>query len=249
MRIVLVGFGKMGQMIRESALAKGHEVSRIIDPVSPSPFVTDRDINPSALEDGDVVIDFTTPSVILGHLDSYISLGLKSVIGTTGWYDSLPQVKGKMASSSASMIYSGNYSLGVAAFLLIAKRAGQLLERIGGYDEGILEIHHKEKADSPSGTALMLASALGATEVECETLHRKKKEGEVQIASLRCGHVPGTHTVLFDGEADSIELTHRARSRQGFASGALMAASWIVGQKSGLYVLDDMLANLFATQE
>jgi len=249
MRIAIVGYGKMGCLIRETALSQGIEVPEVIDPFSTDPMVTSKDVCAQSLAGVDVVVEFSTPSVVVDHMKVYTKNGLDAVIGTTGWLDNLASVQQMVTASSSSVIYSGNYSIGVAVFLKLVQRAASMLGKAGGYDSGVLEMHHNRKADSPSGTALMLAGEIegagcGKDRIVSEILHRRREDDEVQIASLRVGSLCGTHTVLFDSDADTIELTHRAKSRQGFASGAVLAAKWISGQKPGLYTLDDMIAQM-----
>jgi 4-hydroxy-tetrahydrodipicolinate reductase len=249
MRIAIVGYGKMGRLIKSTAEASGIEVPVVIDPISKDPGVTATDVCEQNLSDVQAVVEFSTPSVVVDHLKVYTRMGLDAVIGTTGWTDKLPQVRQMVETSSSSVIYSGNYSLGVAVFLKLVRQAAAMLGKAGGYDSGVFEMHHAAKADSPSGTALMLAQSLtdagaGKDKIVSETLHRTREADEVQVASLRVGSVFGTHTVYFDSDADTIELTHRAKNRQGFAQGAITAVTWLVGQKPGLYTLDDLISHI-----
>lgn len=252
MRIAIVGYGKMGKMVRQAVEREGHSVVAVIDPYSTDREVTAKELSVPALSSADVVIEFSVPSSVMEHFAFYAKAGCRVVLGTTGWYDKLPEVRKMGTFSSSTIIYSGNFSLGVAVFQEVVRTASRLLSKVGGYDSGVFEMHHQAKADSPSGTALMLASSIldnsDKTTTVSETLHRKREEGEIQVASLRVGSVCGTHTVYFDSPADTIELTHRARTREGFAFGAVKAAGWLLSQKPGLYTLDDMTATLF-TQE
>ncbi len=254
MRIAVVGYGKMGKLIRSEALERGHEVVAVIDPVAKQAEVTAQNIDASTLDGADVVIDFTHPSVICDHIVLYARLGIPAVIGTTGWYDRLDEIREAVSATDCAIIYSGNFSLGVALFLQVVKYASKLYGKSGLYDAFLQEIHHAQKADSPSGTAEMLAQEVlqgfeSKDVLYTEQLHRKREANELHLASIRGGWVPGTHTVYFDSPVDTIELTHRARSREGFAVGAVKASAWIADGRKGLFTLDDMLEDVFLNGE
>ncbi len=254
MKVAIVGYGKMGKLIRSQALGLGHEVVAVIDPMAQDPEVTDTHLDASTLNGCTVAIDFTHPSVVVDDIVLYARLGIPAVIGTTGWYDQISQVRDAIDEQQCSIIYSGNFSLGVALFFQVVKYASRLFGKSGLYDPFIQETHHAQKADSPSGTAVMLAQmVLDNTpdkETICsDTLHRRREDTEIHVASVRGGSVPGTHTVSFDSHDDTIELTHRARSREGFAAGALKAASWITDGRKGFFTLDAMLEDVFLQGE
>ena len=248
MKIALVGFGKMGQMIH-SFVEEGDEVVAIIDLYSTNNLVSAKELSVDNLNGADVVIDFSHPSTIEENIKFYLENEVPCVIGTTGWYDKVDSFK-ELAKDykSSSLIYSGNFSLGVAVFREIVKFAAAILSQTSIYDVFLNEIHHREKADSPSGTSLLLAEAVrdnfeGKDTIVSEELKRKIKKNEIHCSSTRGGYVTGTHSVVFDSQVDSIELVHRAKSREGFAKGALIAASW-VKDKSGFYNLDDLVNTL-----
>ena len=250
MKVAIVGYGKMGKLIRRAALESGYEVVAVIDPVALLPEVTDTHLDASTLNGCTVAIDFTHPSVVVDNIVLYARLGIPAVIGTTGWYDQVDEVRAAIDESSCSIIYSGNFSLGVALFFQVAKYAARLFGKTGLYDPFIQETHHAQKADSPSGTAVMLSQMVldntpSKSAIFSDTLHRRREDGEIHVSSARGGFVPGTHTVTFDSQDDTIELTHRARSREGFASGALKAASWITDGRKGFFTLDAMLEDVF----
>lgn len=254
MRIAIVGYGKMGKLIRDEALAKGHSICAVVDPLAPDAVVTSRMLDAQALDGCDVAIDFTHPTVVCDHIILYARLGIPAVIGTTGWYDRLDEVKAATQGCDLSIIYSGNYSLGVALFMQVVKHAASLFAKSGLYDPFLTELHHAQKADSPSGTAEMLGQTVLNAFVEKsrvvkETLHQKRDADAIHLASVRGGWVPGTHTVYFDSPEDTIELTHRARSRQGFAVGAVQAAAWISDGHKGFFNLDDMLNDVYLSVE
>lgn len=254
MKVAIVGYGKMGKLIRSQALGLGHEVVAVIDPFAQLPEVTDTHLDASTLNGCTVAIDFTHPSVVVDNIVLYARLGIPAVIGTTGWYDRLESVREAIDEQSCAVIYSGNFSLGVALFFQVVKYASRLFGKSGLYDPFIQETHHAQKADSPSGTALMLAQMVlenspTKTSIYADTLHRRREDTEIHVASVRGGSVPGTHTVTFDSQDDTIELTHRARSREGFATGALKAASWVADGRKGFFTLDAMLEDVFLQGE
>ncbi len=250
MKVAIVGYGKMGKLIRRGALDLGHDVVAVIDPLAHDPEVTDTHLDASTLNGCTVAIDFTHPSVVVDNIVLYARLGIPAVTGTTGWYDQVESVREAIDETSCSIIYSGNFSLGVALFFQVVKHASRLFGKSGLYDPFIQEIHHAQKADSPSGTAVMLSQMVldntpDKSSSYSDTLHRRREEGEIHVASVRGGSVPGTDTVSFDSQDDTIELTHRARSREGFSTGALKAASWIADGRKGFFTLDAMLEDVF----
>lgn len=251
MRIALVGFGKMGRMIHVLALEQGHQIVAVIDPFSNAPEVTATGIDMQTLNGCEVVIDFSSPEGIVGNLFTYGKLEVPVVVGTTGWYDRMEEVKGQLKETNARIIWSGNFSLGVHIFFALSRHAAKLFNLFGEYDAMIHEYHHAQKADSPSGTALMLGSILieeleRKSAIVSEKLSEKRNNDELHISSTRGGFIPGTHTISFDSPVDTIELTHRARSREGFANGAIRAAAWVMQQKSGFYAIEDMMQDVLA---
>jgi 4-hydroxy-tetrahydrodipicolinate reductase len=254
MHIAIVGFGKMGKLIRSIAIEQGYAIKAVIDPIATDNEVTSRTLSSQSLEGCDVVIDFTHPSVVCDNIIFYAKTGIPAVIGTTGWYDKIDTLKELVLKERGSVIYSGNYSLGVALFMQVVKTAAKLFAKSGLYDPFLTEIHHSQKADSPSGTAHMLGSsilqAFDQKQQLCEeTLHERRSEDAIHLASVRGGWVPGTHTVYFDSPQDTIELTHRARSREGFAVGAVQAAKWISSGRKGFFSLDDLLEDVYLSVE
>lgn len=180
---------------------------------------------------------------------AYAEAGVSAVVATTGWYGKLADVERMMRDRTCSIIWSGNFAIGVHLFFAIARRAAQLMDRFPAYDPVVQELFHAAKADSPSGTSLMLGDILleelsGKDKLETGRLDRKREKGEIHLSSARGGSNPGTHALIFDSPVDSIEIIHRARSREGFATGALQAATWISDGKSGFFRLEDMLREL-----
>ncbi|MBI2149848.1 MAG: 4-hydroxy-tetrahydrodipicolinate reductase [Acidobacteria bacterium] len=234
MRIALIGFGKMGREIDSAAREQGETISRV--------FEWDDVVRPDALGDADVCIDFSTANAVVDNIRAAAAARKDIIVGTTGWDERLPEVRALVKDSG--LLYSANFSLGVNIFFRIVRRAAELMNHAPDYDPFIEEIHHRQKADSPSGTALSLARILlGEIDRKNEILARppdgKIGPGILHVSSTRAGSIAGTHTVGFDSEADLIELRHAAKSRRGFALGALAAARWLRGRK-GVYTMDDV---------
>lgn len=246
MNIGLVGYGRMGKMIEQLALQKGWLVGAIIDPFSQEPSVTARKLEPGVCDGCSVVIDFSSPHTAVDNIRFFVEQGIPAVIGTTGWYGEVDAVRSFVEQKRGAIIYSGNFSIGVHVFLSIVRHAAHIVDALPDYDLLVSELHHAGKADSPSGTAQMLARAVlenvgRKQKIESGRLDRKRQDDELHVVSGRVGSIAGTHTVILDSPVDTIELTHRARSREGFAAGALVAAEWISSGKQGLFTLDDML--------
>jgi 4-hydroxy-tetrahydrodipicolinate reductase len=231
MKLALLGHGAMGKVVATCAHAAGHSVGTII---------TVKDAKASAadlagrLKHHDAAIDFSHPDAVMRHVDAAMSAGVPIVVGTTGWHDREAGVRKAVEDAGGAMVYGANFSIGVNLFYRLVEKAGELFGGLADYDAFIQEEHHARKKDAPSGTAREMQRLLHAT------LHR-----DVPVTSTRAGHIPGTHQVGFDSEADQITLIHTARSRDGFAAGALLAARWIGGRR-GAYrfaeVLDDIVA-------
>ena len=232
MRIAIVGYGKMGHMIEAAIKESGrHEICAIIDPLSDDKNITGKEINNETINGADVAIDFTAPDSAYSNIERYASLSLPAVIGTTGWLEKLPDAEKLVTASGMKLIYSGNFSIGVAVFLEIVRKAGAIINNIPAYDVAVREVHHRAKKDAPSGTAMMTASCL------LDEISRKER-----IVQYSGGKID--ETVTIDGSADTIEITHTARSREGFASGAVKAAEWLVNQNLGIYTMDDFVSSL-----
>lgn len=244
MNITLIGFGKMGRMVA-SLVAPNHTIVSIIDPTASD--ATHRTIDASALERADVVIDFSHPTVVLSNVGLIAPFKKNIVMGTTGWYDQLEAVRQIVTQYDIGFLYSSNFSIGVQLFLKMVERAGELFNAFPQYDVFAHEFHHRQKADSPSGTALSVGKALLKTmprkrEILSDTSHEKIAPERLHLTSTRGGYIPGTHEVFFDSEADTVEIRHTARSRVGFASGALKAAEWLC-EKKGFFTMEDLLRN------
>lgn len=234
MRIALVGYGKMGHMLEQTALALGDEITATIDVLAADASVRIPADDKDALADAVVrsgaqgVIEFTHPGAVMANISALLPTGIPLVVGTTGWNERHDEVAEMAAASGGTVMTSANFSIGVNLFYRIVREASSLVGRFDEYDVAVWEMHHNQKADSPSGTAIDIARRVmqgnpRKTEIVTDTFHSRPAPEQLHVSSTRCGSVPGTHTVFFDSAADTIELTHTARSRQGFASGAVHA--------------------------
>ncbi len=247
MRIGISGYGQMGALIRETALAWGHLVPLVIDPLSSAAEVNARELT-CLSPPLDVIIDFTSPQAVVKNIERYAEMKVAAVVGTTGWYAQMERVASIVEKSGIGLIWSSNFSLGVNLFLKLVEKTASVMNRFPQYDVLVHESHHHRKIDSPSGTARIIADILLEKLDRKNTLltalpERPLKEGELHLSSSRVGSVPGNHTVIFDGEVDTIILEHSARSRCGFAEGAVQAAEWIYG-RSGLYDINDLMNSI-----
>lgn len=242
MKLALLGYGKMGQIIERFALERGHEVVLKIN------IDNTDDLTTANLSKADVAIDFSAPDAALSNIYACFDANLPVVVGTTGWYGQLQEVKNECLSRNNTLLYGSNFSIGVNLFFHINKVMAKLMNDYPAYEVQVEEIHHTQKLDSPSGTAMTIAEGI------IEQMDRKKewvnelggtqfdevvKKEQLLIESLRIENVPGTHTVLYSSEVDEIELKHTAHSRAGFALGAVVAAEWLQN-KQGFYNIADI---------
>ena len=246
MNIALSGYGRMGRFIEKLAVERGHTITAIIDPLSPSAHY--KKLSKEALSDADVVIEFSIPSAAVGNIRKIAEAGKNIVVGTTGWYGEMKTVQDITESSGIGLIWSGNFSTGVNLFFKIARYSSYLFNLFAEYDPFIHEYHHNQKADSPSGTASMLGTIVleemdRKKRIVTKSLKRKIEPEELHVSSTRGGSIPGTHILSFDSPVDTIELRHTARGREGFASGAVAAAQWIKDKK-GFFSIDDMMKDI-----
>jgi len=252
MNIGIAGYGRMGKLIHKKALEKGFRVPVIVDPHSSDPEVN-RDSLEIPFAGIDVIIDFTSPEVVLDNIKIYTELKMPAVIGTTGWYPEIDKVKTLVEESKTALIWSGNFSLGVNLFFQLVQMAGKIMNCFSEYDPMVHECHHKYKADSPSGTAEMIGQILikemkHKTKIITNLNDRGPEQDELHLSSTRGGSIPGTHSVIFDSEIDTITLEHCARNRNGFAEGALFAAEWIVYRR-GFYHINDLMQSIIGGVE
>lgn len=236
MKIALIGYGKMGKEIEQILIARGHTIPLIID------LNNTNDLDAAHLQKVDVAIEFTTPSTAYGNVVKCLEAGVPVVCGTTAWLDNLPQVEQLCKEKNGAFFYASNYSIGVNIFFEINRRLAQLMNRFGEYDVTIEETHHTQKKDAPSGTAVTLAEGV------LENLDRKQKwvcgtttvPEELEVVAIRRSVVPGTHTVTYESDVDSLSITHMAKSRRGFALGAVLAAEFLYG-KTGIFSMKDLM--------
>lgn len=241
MKIALVGHGNMGKEIERLVNESGqHQI------VSISLEEKNGKWDEVGIKSADVVVDFTSPEVVLENIKRVAKLGKNMVVGTTGWYDKIDQVKKIVKAKKIGLIYAQNFSIGANVFFKIVAFAAKLFAKFGKYDVYGFEIHHTGKKDSPSGTALRIAKEIlnnfpAKKVVQKDKLDRKIESHELHFASVRGGRNPGFHQVVFDSAADSITLSHQAHSRAGFGLGAILAAEFIKGKK-GLHSFDEVFA-------
>jgi len=256
MKIAIIGYGKMGKMVERTALDQGHTVTALVDPLlqeanPPSGAKIFQEIAAAGdLRGAEAAIEFTQPGTALANIKALADKKIPSVIGTTGWYNQLDEARQAVERAGAALIWASNFSLGVNIFYRIAWHAAQLADSFPEYDVGGFESHHNKKLDSPSGTAKTLVEGVLARikrkdTAVWETLDRRPQPNELHFPSLRLGSIPGQHSLVFDSPADTIEITHTARSREGFASGAVRAAQWLLGDnRTGVFTIDDMLKDI-----
>ena len=225
-RVAIIGDGKMGQAIRQLAEEKGWTVSAVIGEGENS---GGKGITAKSLGSPQVAVEFTQPDAAVGNISACLRAGVPVVAGTTGWYDSLPEVTRIAKETGTSFLWSPNFSLGVNVMIELARYAGTMMRSLEDFDAHIVETHHAKKKDAPSGTAIAIAKAAG------DSLGRP-----VPTTSVRTGSVPGTHELIFDGAFEQLSLTHLARDRRVFAEGALKAAGWLIGKK-GVFTMRDVL--------
>ena len=245
LRLALIGYGKMGKEIERVALDRGMEITARIDIEGPP-------LTSEGVKKADVAIHFAAPSTVVQHVEEVATLGISIVVGTTGWHQERAAVQRAVERAGVGLVHAANFSIGVNVLYRLLREAGSLFDRFAEYDVAIHEVHHKDKLDAPSGTALSLADILLKSvkrkkEILPGSPNGKIRPEQLQVTSARQGSVVGLHRITFDSAADSVEITHTAKNRTGFALGAVVAAEWIAGKK-GMYTFDDVLQDLFQHQ-
>ncbi len=235
MKIALIGYGKMGKEIEKIARERGHEIVSIIDVNNP------EEIDSPGFHSADVAIEFTRPETAFSNYRNCFERNKPVVAGTTGWLEHLDEVRRFCMEKGQTFFYASNYSIGVNVFFAVNKYLAKIMNRFPAYDVRMEEVHHIHKLDSPSGTGITLAEGI-LENIERKSLWKEGTEGnpeELLIISRREGEVPGIHEVLYESEADIISIKHDAKSRKGFALGAVLAAEFTCGKK-GFLTMKDM---------
>ena len=245
MKIALLGYGRMGRIIEKIAVDRLHQIVLKIKADNLHELTSEN------LRSADVAIEFSTPATALANIYTCFEAGVPVVAGTTGWYNSLGDVKQRCGQDNGALIYASNFSVGVNVFFHVNKTLARLMNGYPYYDIQVEEIHHTKKLDAPSGTAITIAEGIiENNDTKTEWLNvltsdssaataDNVKANQLLIESFRIDSVPGTHTVIYDSEVDMLELKHTAHNRNGFALGAVLAAEWIIGRK-GIHTVQDM---------
>lgn len=231
MKIALFGYGKMGKVIEKIAIERGHEIVLKIEQ-------GDASYN---LKIADVAIDFSTPTAAVSNITEAINCQIPVVCGTTGWLEAFESIKSLCHTKNGAFLYASNFSLGMNLFFELNRKLAQVIKPYGQYSMGIEEIHHTQKQDAPSGTAITLAEdAIKESEYTGWSLGKSLDPKQIGIEAKRIENIPGTHKVSYDSKIDSIEIKHIAKNREGFGLGAVIAAEWLFG-KTGVFSMKDVL--------
>lgn len=236
MKIALIGYGKMGHIIERIALERGHQIVSIIDKDNQDDF------NSPEFKSADVAIEFSMPTAAMENYEKCFAANVPVVAGTTGWLSRMDEIKDACKDGKQTFFYASNYSIGVNIFFALNKYLAKIMNNYPAYDVRMEEVHHIHKLDSPSGTAITLAEGI------IQNLDRKDKwiesstpaTDEVGITAFRRDEVPGIHTIIYESAVDTISMTHDAKSREGFALGAVVAAEFLAGKK-GFYTMEDLM--------
>lgn len=233
MKIALIGYGKMGKTIERLALERGHVITEKFS--TNNPFLNQKEV------EADVAIEFTEPSLVVNHIKHCNTIGLPVVVGTTAWYEHFTTVVEDVKSKNGSMFYATNFSLGVNLYFLANEHLAKLMSAYPEYACSIEEIHHTEKKDAPSGTAITTAEGILKNHSNYNQWKLSESSDKtIKIEALRLPNVPGTHHVIYESAVDKITLSHEAKSRDGFALGSIVAAEWLFSKK-GVYNMKDLL--------
>ncbi|HLV41932.1 MAG TPA: 4-hydroxy-tetrahydrodipicolinate reductase [Brumimicrobium sp.] len=238
MKVVLVGYGKMGKEIEIILLSRGHKVV--------GKATEDEPLNKAMIDNADVAIDFSTPHSVLNNIDFLLHNNIPTVVGTTGWNEAYSKVEKNVNENNGALVHASNFSIGVNLFFKLNEQLAKLMEPYKGYTPSITEIHHTEKLDAPSGTAISLANGLidnynQLTEWYCpQSEHNAEETTALKIEAIREHDVKGTHRIDYISEIDTLSIQHEAHNRTGFALGAVIAAEWIQNKK-GIFTMKDVL--------
>ena len=231
MKIALLGYGKMGKTIEQIAIQRGHQIILTVD----------KDDDDYDITKADVAIDFSIPTVAFNNISNCINHKVPVISGTTGWLQDYDKAVALCKEKDAALIYASNFSLGVNIFFELNKTLAKMMGQLQQYQVSLEEIHHTQKLDAPSGTAITLANGIISEHSGYENWKLDSNENKIiPITAKRIEDVPGTHTVTYKSDVDTITIEHQAHNRQGFALGAVIAAEWIVGKK-GVFTMNDVL--------
>ena len=230
MKIALLGYGKMGKVIENIALQRGHSI--VLKKTIHTPF--------DGLEQADIAIDFSVPTAAVENIVTCFDRNIPVISGTTGWLEHYTDVEKKCLATNGSFIYSSNFSLGVNLFFQLNENLAKIMHRFTNYKVALEEIHHTQKLDAPSGTAISLATQIIENSEYQNWGLNSNNPNEIPIIAKRIENVPGTHSICYTSNVDEIEIKHTAFNREGFALGAVIAAEWLVGKK-GIFTMKDVL--------
>lgn len=245
MNIAIIGYGKMGKMIERIALDRGHQIACRIDVDNPGEFES------QAFRNADVAIEFTTPATAAANIEKCFAAGVPVVCGSTGWVRTLTpggltmidEMRRRCDAGEGSLLWASNFSIGVNIFMALNRYLARIMNSFPQYRPSMTEVHHIHKLDHPSGTAITLAEGLGAEYDEIDGWTETDEPGKLPITALRQGEVPGIHTIKWDSDVDEITISHSAKSRAGFALGAVMAAEWLPAHP-GFRSISEMMAEI-----
>lgn len=232
MKIALLGYGKMGQAIEKIATERGHEIILKID----------QNTQNYTFENVDIAIEFSTPESAFANISKALQAKIPVVAGTTGWLSKYNEAVELCKANNTAFLYASNFSIGVNIFFEINKALAQLMKNLPEYSVSIEEIHHTQKLDAPSGTAISLAETIIENSSKTHWKLNEAYENEIPITAKRIENTPGTHTVTYQSDIDTIEIKHTAHNRKGFALGAVLAAEWILGRE-GIFSMKEVLFN------
>ena len=246
MKIAIIGYGKMGKLIEEVAKSRGLEISCIVDVDNTEDFAKEE------FRKSDVAIEFSTPSAAVEGILSCFTANVPVVVGTTGWLNSMPEIKSMCEKGKGTLLYASNFSIGMNVFMALNRYVTNIMNGFESYSPSLTEVHHIHKLDHPSGTAISLADELTAISTRVKKwiekeLGEKTDSGLLPVYHRREGEVPGIHTITWESDCDKIVMTHDAKNRLGFARGAVSAAQWLVGKK-GFFTIGDFLSDVTGTK-
>lgn len=245
MKVAIIGYGKMGHMIEEILRQRGHKIVAVIDEHNRDEFASPE------FASADVAIEFTRPDSAVDNLLHSFAAGVPVVCGTTGWLDAMPEIKDMCLRGEGTLLWSSNFSIGMNIFMALNRYLAEIMVNFPQYAPELKEVHHVHKLDHPSGTAITLAEEL-IDRTPALSAWQEVEEGKdaphgmLLIEAERRGEVPGIHSITWDSEADSITITHSAKSRRGFAMGAVLAAEWLAGRR-GFFSMAEMLSDYTKT--